>query len=548
MRHLSQSLARVFAAVALLACLTPVALAITPLKQGDRVVIYGDSITEQRLYSRYIQQYVYCRYPALNVKFFNAGWGGDTAPGALGRLERDVLSLNPTVVTLFFGMNDGGYKPAEPATIAAYRAGMEGIIKALQAKNIRVVVFTPGCVDYDKNKNLGTADYNKTLEALGNVGKELAEQYHCDFVDVHHPMVKFQAEQKAKQPGFCMIPDSVHPDPAGHIMMARIMLTALAAPMPAIGQVDLSSGKAEGVTLESKTDAKVTLKAETGTAFWIDPASSAVARECGMLDFAGQRLTVKGLPAGFYRVMVDGQIATDTSADQLAAGIALPLQSARAKRLHDLTAAKEDNYFTAWRTVRLGMADVPEAQKIAQAMLGVDEAYNTAIDGLAGASSEITITLEPRPEGANLALGKKYECSNPNGYGWGIGGLTDGSWLADSKTCFATGDAAEFPKTVTIDLEQSTKITTVVLGVPPFGSTKKVTVSISEDGKSFKEVGSHEFSLRKEERYTATFAPASARYVRLTYADHYPEQVNYAAAFAFTTEVEVYAKAAGEKK
>lgn len=548
MRHLSQSLARVFVAVALLACLTPVALAVTPLKQGDRVVIYGDSITEQRLYSRYMQQYVYCRYPELKVKFFNAGWGGDTAGGALGRLERDVLSLNPTVVTLFFGMNDGGYKPLEPATVTAYRNGMEGIIKALQAKSIRVIVFTPGCVDYDKNKNLGTADYNKTLEALAGVCKELAEQYKCDFVDVHHPMVRFQAEQKEKQAAFSMIPDSVHPNPAGHIVMARTMLTAFAEPMPAMGSVDLASGKAEGLTLESKTGTKVTLKAKSGTAFWIDPGSLAVARDCGMVDFAGRRLTVKGLPAGFYRVMVDGQNATDVSADQLAAGIALPLQSTRAKRLHDLTAAKEDNYFNAWRNVRLGMGDVPESKKIAEAMLGVDEAYNTAIDGIAAARADITITIEPRPEGANLAQGKKYECSNPNGYNWGIGGLTDGSWAGDSKTCFATGDAGEFPKTVTIDLEQPTTIATVIFGVPAFGSTKTVTVSISEDGKTFKDVGSHEFSLRKEERYTASFAPAAARYVRLTYADHYPDEVNYPATFAFTTEVEVYGKAPAEKK
>ena len=63
------------------------------LKADDRIVIYGDSITEQRIYSRYLQQYLYCRYPELKLKFFNAGWGGDTAVGALNRLERDVLVL-----------------------------------------------------------------------------------------------------------------------------------------------------------------------------------------------------------------------------------------------------------------------------------------------------------------------------------------------------------------------------------------------------------------------------------------------------------------------
>ena len=66
------------------------------LKDGDRVVFLGDSITERGPYPRYVQQYIYCRYPDLNIRFFNAGWSGDTAKGALARLERDVFSLNPT--------------------------------------------------------------------------------------------------------------------------------------------------------------------------------------------------------------------------------------------------------------------------------------------------------------------------------------------------------------------------------------------------------------------------------------------------------------------
>lgn len=63
-------------------------------------MIYGDSITEQRLYSRYVQHYIQCRYPEINIIFFNADWGGDTAAGALKRLERDVLVLKPTLESI----------------------------------------------------------------------------------------------------------------------------------------------------------------------------------------------------------------------------------------------------------------------------------------------------------------------------------------------------------------------------------------------------------------------------------------------------------------
>ena len=35
------------------------------LKDGDRVVFYGDSITEQRLYTTYTETYVVTRFPQL---------------------------------------------------------------------------------------------------------------------------------------------------------------------------------------------------------------------------------------------------------------------------------------------------------------------------------------------------------------------------------------------------------------------------------------------------------------------------------------------------
>jgi lysophospholipase L1-like esterase len=536
-----------FALVTLLAIVAFVqgALAVTPLKEGDRVVIYGDSITQQRLYSRYLQQYIYCRYPNLRVKFYNAGWSGDRAPGALARLQRDVLSLNPTVVTLFFGMNDGGYKKLEDATVQTYRDAMEGIIKALQAKNIRVIVFTPGCVDYDRKKNLGDCEYNKTLEALGEAGRELAGKYHCDFVDVIHPMLQFQREQKATQATFTMIPDAVHPDAKGHLVMACQMLTAFAEPMPALGEADIATGATTGALhIENKSANSVTLKATTGVPFWIDPESVPTARECGMFEFACPTLTVKGLPAGTYRVLAEGVPAGDFTAAELAGGVRLLLPTTQGKQLHDLTATKENNYYSLWREVRLPLANVTNVQKAVDAMMSADDVMHATTHEIAAGGSQVTIAISPKPEGVNLALGKSYECNDPNKFNWGIGGLTNGSWEASNKGCFASGDAAAFPKTATIDLEAPQAINSIVIGVPPFGATKTIEVSTSVDGKTFTPVSSQVFEQKKEARKTFDFAPAQARYVRLTYPDHYADGNGFSPNFVFTTEVEVYGKPA----
>ena len=72
------------------------------IRDGDRVVFLGDSITEQRLYTTYIEAYALTRHPNWKLKFRNVGWGGDTAwlrqrahpdEGQLFRAEGDDLSV-----------------------------------------------------------------------------------------------------------------------------------------------------------------------------------------------------------------------------------------------------------------------------------------------------------------------------------------------------------------------------------------------------------------------------------------------------------------------
>lgn len=513
------------------------------LKNGDRIVIYGDSITEQRMYSCYLAQYLYCRYPDLKLSTYNAGWGGDRAPGGLNRLERDVLVLNPTVVTLFFGMNDGGYRAVTDATIEAYRKGMEGIITALQAKGVQVVVFTPGCVDPDRR---GKDDYNSTLEALGKTALELAQKYNCPSMDVIHPMLAYQTAKKAVNPAFTMIPDSVHPDANGHLVMAATMLKGFnVEPMPALGTYDLQANTGEGLKLVTNTPEKIVLETAgpVSTPFYYDPALTQTVTDSGMISLTGQKVTLRGLKEEMYDLTVDGIKVGRVTAEQLAAGYALPGNfSARGKLLRDLVTKKENFYYSAWREYRLPLANMASSKRIVDGMMETVAGFTEMIHELA-APQKMTFTLTPRPASANLAEGMKYDSSDPNTHNWGIGGLTDGSWDADNNHCFASNEGDVFPKTATIDLEKPLPIGSVIAGVPNFGATKTITVSVSADGTNYTEVGTHVFTQKKAERFTYTFAPVTARFVRLTYPDHYTDGAGYNALFVFTTEAEVYAPA-----
>ena len=144
------------------------------------------------------------------------------------------------------------------------------------------------------------------------------------------------------------------------------------------------------------------------------------------------------------------------------------------------------------------------------------------------------------PQQPDLALHKPFISSDPNTSGWNQG-LTDGSWQPQGGQTFAAGGSDSFPKYVTVDLGASETLGYVATGVPDFGSTKTVELSLSADGSRFTHVADYVFSQHKAEYHLFKFAPASARYVRLTYADRYSESVGYPAVYVFTSEIAAYA-------
>src|SRR5687768_863693 len=91
------------------------------LKKGDRVAICGDSITEQKQYTVFIEDYLLMCKPAADLRVCQFGWGGERAPGFRDRIANDVLWFKPTVATTAYGMNDGQYRPYTEETGKPYR-------------------------------------------------------------------------------------------------------------------------------------------------------------------------------------------------------------------------------------------------------------------------------------------------------------------------------------------------------------------------------------------------------------------------------------------
>jgi hypothetical protein len=203
------------------------------LRQGDRLAICGDSITEQRMYSRLIEDYLTMCVPELNITVRQFGWGGERASGFLGRMTNDCLRFHPTVATTCYGMNDHEYRPYEDRIGATYRQKSAAIIEAFKANGVRVIQGSPGCVgkvpSWGNHTNYTVLDLNLNLCTLRNIGIELAHEERVGFADVFWPMITAGAEAQKKYGTNYAIAgrDGVHPGWSGHTVMAYAFLKAL---------------------------------------------------------------------------------------------------------------------------------------------------------------------------------------------------------------------------------------------------------------------------------------------------------------------------------
>ena len=195
------------------------------VEKGDRIVVVGDSITEQKIYSRFIEDYVTMCTPELDVRVIQLGWSGETAPGFLGRMNQDLIPFKPTVVTTCYGMNDGGYRAYDDGIGKRYLDAMKQIVENLKKIGATVVIGSPGAVDTGTWR--GPADvYNDNLNHLKELDRQLAAAEGMPFADVHGLMIEVMKKAKAAYgPQFPVCGgDGVHPSADGQLVMAQAFL------------------------------------------------------------------------------------------------------------------------------------------------------------------------------------------------------------------------------------------------------------------------------------------------------------------------------------
>jgi len=233
-------------------------------RDGDRVVMIGDSITEQRLYSNYVEMWTVTRFPAWKLTFRNVGIGGDTSTGGNKRFQRDVVRFKPTAMTVDFGMNDGGYGGFNQGRFDAYFKGLQGMADQAKEAKIRTAWVTPQPLDNaDPGKDaLKAPPYNETLERFSKEGvEEIAKKNEGLFVDQFHPYLMVLNKARGEEDPYKRITggDAVHPGGPGQALMAASILKGLSFPT-LVASIEIDAGKASATATKNCTAAQIGAK------------------------------------------------------------------------------------------------------------------------------------------------------------------------------------------------------------------------------------------------------------------------------------------------
>jgi lysophospholipase L1-like esterase len=335
------------------------------LGKNDALVFIGASITHQCLYTQYVEDFYYTRYPKIRIQFYNAGVGGSRTSDVLVRFDEDVVPVKPKYVTVLLGMNDGSYKQHDPTLFQTYEEGITSIIEKISALGAQPILITPTMFDVRAHRNAiagGFHDsrkrspyYNGVMASYGAWLRELAFEKGLGFVDMYGPLNRLTVEERKSDPDFTFTLDGMHLNPAGHMVMANALLRDMNCSNTVSTIHVLKKGESWQVTTTNgsatnlQTGDIISFNFLANSLPWVVPDDAQAGYK---LVKAGSTLSletlrVSDLTPGRYQLLIGDNLIGDFSHRELACGIELQEnantpQYQQARRVAQLNAKRNE--------------------------------------------------------------------------------------------------------------------------------------------------------------------------------------------------------------
>jgi hypothetical protein len=271
-----------------------------------------------------------------------------------------VLPKKPTVMTLTWGMNDSGYfewfKPDAKTNYAKWSVdSAEAHYNVFDAKlkqhpEIKKIFILGSPYDSTttSNKNRFYPGKYAAFARMIDFQEATAKKNGWPYVDFNHPMTTIEREWQKTDTNFSLTPyDRIHPDYAGHLVMAYLFLKAQGlAGKPvadfAVNAKTKSVSKSVNCTISNVSGTETNISFDylaNSLPYAFDTVEfkgpwgqhgkqiEGIKYVPFMKDFDSEMLAVKGLKKGNYKLSMDGQEIGTWDAKDLEEGINLAEQT-----------------------------------------------------------------------------------------------------------------------------------------------------------------------------------------------------------------------------
>jgi lysophospholipase L1-like esterase len=198
------------------------------LQADDHILFYGDSITdagrnaEQNSngglgagYAALVAAQLAARFPELNLRFTNRGLSGNRVYDLESRLRDDVISQQPSLVSILIGINDTWrrYDSNTMSPLDEFEASYARIAQRLhESGTSRLIICEPFLLPVPDDRIAWREDLDPRIAACRRIARQHGGLYL--------PLDGLFAAAACRQTLDYWLPDGVHPSLAGHAFIA----------------------------------------------------------------------------------------------------------------------------------------------------------------------------------------------------------------------------------------------------------------------------------------------------------------------------------------
>ncbi len=197
-----------------------------------RILFQGDSVTDAGRnyedladlgpgYAKYVAEQLKSDMPTTEFEFINRGISGNRVRDILARSDKDLVDLDPDIVTILIGVNDTWrrFDMNDPTTADEFADTYETLLKKIKANTHAKIVIIEAFVLY----GMGRDEFREDLDLKLDKTRILAMQY----ADAYVPLDGILAAECVDRAPTELSDDGIHPNEGGRRFIAPYVTQAI---------------------------------------------------------------------------------------------------------------------------------------------------------------------------------------------------------------------------------------------------------------------------------------------------------------------------------